>query len=230
MIKKYHYVYISTNLLNGKKYVGDHSTNKLDDNYIGSGLYFNSSKKKYGRKNFKREILEFFNTKKEAFDAQEKYIKLYETHVSQGGYNISWKGGLGIKGEYNHSRETKEKISMNNAKNKYWQDKIFSEKHKKNISKGNKGKNTWSKGSKLSEEHKKKIGEGERGKKVSEETKMRMSIAAKGRSKSKEHIEKIKIARLGIKSPRKNCEYCGKNIATNIYARFHGDKCKSKNI
>ena len=35
--KKYNYVYITTNLENKKQYVGDHSTNNINDGYLGSG-------------------------------------------------------------------------------------------------------------------------------------------------------------------------------------------------
>jgi len=93
--KTYNFVYVTTNLVNGKQYVGDHSTDNLKrDNYLGSGNLIIAAKKKYGRKNFKREILEFFDTKQDAFNIQEKYIKFYNSHVSKGGYNISWKGAI----------------------------------------------------------------------------------------------------------------------------------------
>lgn len=69
--KTFNFVYITTNLINGKQYIGDHSTNNLDDHYLGGGVYLNRSIKKYGKENFKREILEQFGTKKEAFDAQK---------------------------------------------------------------------------------------------------------------------------------------------------------------
>jgi group I intron endonuclease len=109
---KYIFVYITTNLLNGKQYVGDHSTNNLNDGYIGSGYpYFIRAIKEHGKENFKREILEFFDTKEEAFAAQEKYIIQYNT-LAPNGYNISPKGGLHVQGC--HSLETKEKISKGN--------------------------------------------------------------------------------------------------------------------
>jgi hypothetical protein len=107
--KKFNFVYITTNLINNKKYVGDHSTNNIEnDNYLGSGRLFSKKIKEYGKQNFKREILEFFDTKQEAFDAQEKYIKLYETHISQHGYNINYKGGYRFSGPI--SDETRKKI------------------------------------------------------------------------------------------------------------------------
>ena len=101
MSKKFNFVFITTNLLNGKQYVGDHSTNDLNcyktKNYLGSGRpHFERAKKKYGKENFKREILEIFETKKEAFDAQEKYIKQFNT-LTPNGYNISPKGGHNVK-------------------------------------------------------------------------------------------------------------------------------------
>ena len=97
--KLFNFVFITTNLINGKQYVGDHSTNDMEcsrtKNYLGSGKpYFKNAKEKYSCDNFERKILEFFPTKQEAFDAQEKYIKQYNT-LSPNGYNLSPKGGVG---------------------------------------------------------------------------------------------------------------------------------------
>ena len=50
MTKKYYFVYITTNLITGKQYVGDHSCDNLekDNEYIGH-LKFFSSKKTIGK-------------------------------------------------------------------------------------------------------------------------------------------------------------------------------------
>lgn len=68
-MKIYNFVYLTTNLINNKKYVGEHSTNNLSSKYLGSGYYLTNSILHHGRKNFKRKILEFFNSKREAFEA-----------------------------------------------------------------------------------------------------------------------------------------------------------------
>ena len=113
MEKKFNFVYLTTNIINNVQYVGDHSTDNLNcrrtKNYIGSGRpYFQRAVKEYGKEKFKREILEFFPTKKEAFDAQEKYINKYNT-LSPNGYNISPKGGHNVKDCW--SQESKDKCS-----------------------------------------------------------------------------------------------------------------------
>jgi group I intron endonuclease len=61
--KKYHYLYKTTNLINGKFYIGMHSTDNLEDGYLGSGKRLRHSLNKYGKENFKFEILEFFKTR-----------------------------------------------------------------------------------------------------------------------------------------------------------------------
>ncbi len=68
--KKYHYLYKTTNLINEKYYYGMHSTSNLDDDYLGSGKRLRYSIRKYGKDNFKREIIKMFDTREELIQAE----------------------------------------------------------------------------------------------------------------------------------------------------------------
>ncbi len=181
-LKKYHYIYITTNIINEKQYIGDRSCNCLPENdksYIGSGRpAFNNAVKKYGKKNFKKEILEILESRKETHKAEEKYIKLYKTHISEDGYNISWAGGHGRIND-TLSVAIKEKIS------KSLKGRKFSKERRKNISDGLKNISEKlsenRKGLKLSEETKRKISLKQKGKKLSNETRKKMSESKKGK-------------------------------------------------
>ena len=74
--KKYNYFYKITNLINGKYYYGIHSTNKLNDSYMGSGKIIKDAIEKYGRKNFIKEVIADYSTRKEASDHEKKIVTL----------------------------------------------------------------------------------------------------------------------------------------------------------
>ena len=56
------YVYKTTNLINGKTYVGKHRRSYFDKKYYGSGKHLKSAINKYGIENFKVEVLEWCNS------------------------------------------------------------------------------------------------------------------------------------------------------------------------
>lgn len=107
--KKYHYFYKITNQVNGKYYYGIHSTDDLDDGYKGSGLRLSLAYKKYGEGNFKKEIIKFFETRKEASEYEESVVTEDEVN-SEDCYNLTIGGDRGIcnafKGRH-HSDKTK---------------------------------------------------------------------------------------------------------------------------
>lgn len=72
--KKYHFLYKTTNLLNGKFYYGMHSTTDLDDGYLGSGRHLKNSIKKYGKENFNRKIISFFDSREDLVKAEIELI------------------------------------------------------------------------------------------------------------------------------------------------------------
>lgn len=87
-------IYKTTNLINGKIYIGQNSTN--DDKYFGSGLLLTLAIKKYGIENFIKETIEECSSK-ELLNSREKYwIIFYNSRDLNIGYNLS-EGGTGGK-------------------------------------------------------------------------------------------------------------------------------------
>lgn len=89
---KYHYNYIITCLINNKQYIGQHSSNNLDNSYYGSSKLLKQDIEQFGFTNFKKEIIEVCKTKRDAKWNERKYIKQYNTLIPNG-YNISKTGG-----------------------------------------------------------------------------------------------------------------------------------------
>jgi hypothetical protein len=194
----FHYCYLITNILTKQQYVGDRSCNcdMYNDKYMGSGTDLKIDMLKYGKINFIKEILENFPSRYDAYIAQEKYIRLYETHTSQGGYNRSWTGGPYWKGR--HSEKTKEKLRIimkekafrghrNNEGNRSGYK--HSLETKKKMSDSMKGKNL---GRKLSDDVKQRMRDSFKGirkgikkGKMSDEHKKRISESLKGKTKGK---------------------------------------------
>lgn len=116
-----YYVYKTTNLTNDKIYIGYHASDNIEkDNYLGSGYLLKKSIDKYGKKNFKREILFEFDTQEEA-TTKEREIVNEEFIARQDTYNICLGGfGGGLPGELNpfygktHTEETRKIISEKN--------------------------------------------------------------------------------------------------------------------
>lgn len=89
-----HYIiYKTTNLFNGKFYIGKHQTNDLDDDYVGSGKLLKRAIKKYGLNNFKTEIIETCPTAAHMNLAEKVYVVI-DSEIS---YNLcpGGRGGFG---------------------------------------------------------------------------------------------------------------------------------------
>lgn len=89
-------IYKTTNLLNGKIYVGKDCCH--ESGYLGSGVILQRAVKKYGRENFKKEVLEVCDASN--IDEREVYwIAKLNSRDQRIGYNIAVsgrKGNLGL--------------------------------------------------------------------------------------------------------------------------------------
>lgn len=94
--KKYHYIYKTTCLVTGKFYVGMHSTDNLDDGYLGSGKILNYSRKKHGDQNHKKEIIEMCPSR-EALKLREREIVNEQLLADSLNMNLKYGGDGGGK-------------------------------------------------------------------------------------------------------------------------------------
>lgn len=81
----YYTIYKITNLINGKIYVGQHTTENLYDSYMGSGRNIKYAIKKYGKQHFLKEILYVFDNfedmnKMEGIIVNEEFVKRRNTY------------------------------------------------------------------------------------------------------------------------------------------------------
>lgn len=158
----YHIVYLTTNLVNLKIYVGVHSTWNLNDSYLGSGTNLLKSIKKYGTHNFNRKILYYCYDVSHAYEL-EKNIVNHEFIARNDTYNLI----IGGKNSYNIGRiktnisqEVRDKISLTH-KGKIVSDEtkikirekrkqqIFTIETREKLSKSRKGKPSEKKGTKI---------------------------------------------------------------------------------
>ena len=107
-------VYMTTNTVNNKFYIGVHKCIDLSDGYIGSGKILKKAIDKYGKDKFIREVLNVYTTEKEAYEEEsrlvnETFIEVNENdsyNLSVGGKGSSTLGFMGKK----HSESSKIKL------------------------------------------------------------------------------------------------------------------------
>ena len=92
----YGFVYITTNHVNGKQYIGQRKYDKQGKwkEYLGSGIILSRAIEKYGLENFSKEIIEECKTKKILNDREIYWINYYNAVESDNFYNIA-SGGDG---------------------------------------------------------------------------------------------------------------------------------------
>lgn len=215
---KYLFIYKTTNLINGKIYVGQHQTNKIEDGYIGHGIYeqkhalgksrFPIAVRKYKYENFKREIIEFCEDREQLNTREIFWIKELNAHYTLSGYNMAW-GGYGSSGMTgkHHSEKTRERQSKARLGRK--ESEEVKQKHKNTLKNkpiqtcpwcGYQGKNN------MKRWH-------------GDNCKQNPNYTPKERS--------LNYTLRFDKRELQTCKYCGYQSKNNsVLTRYHGDNCK----
>lgn len=178
----YYTIYLLTNTVNGKIYVGvtnNYKKRMREHSYASNDYLISRAIRKYGWKNFNSSILLETENQEYAYrEAESSFIKRYSSNKPNVGYNLT-EGGEGTIG-YTLSEETKKKMS----------DKKI--------------------GKKLSPEHKKKISQSNMGRIFNENTRKKISTSMKGNKhwlgknlsiEHKQKLSKMKEKTWMIKSP-----------------------------
>lgn len=100
----YGYIYITTNLVNNMKYIGQHRLHARDKQYLGSGTILKKSIDKYGKENFISEPIDWAGSFDELNEKESWWIDFLEAVESNQYYNLIEGGNLGI-GSLNVSGE-----------------------------------------------------------------------------------------------------------------------------
>ena len=192
----YYYIYQITNLVNNKIYIGVHKTSKLDDGYMGSGKIINSAIEKYSIDNFKKDILEFFETS-DAMYAKEKEVVTDEFLLREDTYNLR-RGGTGGFDYINKSGIPKMLGKKHTAETKAKQGHIHSIEERKQTSARMIG-NDYNPTLKLKgPDH-----------------------PGFAKPKSQAHKEKLRESNLGVKQQIVTCPHCGKEGGERAIKRWH---------
>lgn len=174
--RKHHIIYKTTCLVTGRYYIGMHSTDDLEDGYLGSGVHLTRSVKKYGKDQHVREILEQLPDRDSLKKREEELITEDLVRNDVLCMNLI-RGGGGNDREYGFTDKTLVLISTALKMH-------YASEH---------GRET-----------KQRLRETQLGRARSEETRAKMSTALKGKPKSDEHRASMSRERKGrLQSPER---------------------------
>lgn len=136
----YGYVYETTCLINGKKYIGQHKSDHFDTKYYGSGVAFLNALHKYGKDKFSVKILQECNSREELDAAELFHILKNDACSSDDYYNLTTcahqpyldgdtKSRMSISAKARCDDEFKQRMS------ELHRGKVLSEEHRATISK-----------------------------------------------------------------------------------------------
>lgn len=214
--------YIGYTTQNYEKYINNHFKNAFKNKKGRKKVFYNAIKK-WGKFNFKCEILGYCYSKEEINECEKECIYFFRSYGSDSihydniyGYNMtkggdggntcgdsSWNKGLTKETDSRVKKQGEELKKNYKKENHPFYNKKRPQFHCENISKGTKGKSK------------------------SEQHKTNLSLSLQGYERTKESCIKQSNTTKGKKQPLIKCPYCGKEGGTTMY-RWHFEKCKFK--
>lgn len=177
------YVYVWTNKINGKRYVGKGHGSRAHSHTRGKGAkLLTQSMRKHGIENFELTFLHENLAEDEAFELETFYITGLKTNVCDGGVGFNMTNGGEGKTGHKASEETRRRMSESQ------QGRTLSDesRHKISLAVSN-----------PSDETRRKIREARKRQIITEEHRNKMSEAMKGRELSEDHKQKVSAALRG---------------------------------
>ena len=133
--KKYHFIYKTTDIRNDNFYIGMHSTDNLDDGYIGSGTRLKHLIYKHGKEIFNMEILEFLPNRKLL---KEREIEIVNSDLLLEEKCMNLKlGGYGGFNNETHQFNCSQAAGLKHSE-RMKNDELYRLNHSKKISEANK--------------------------------------------------------------------------------------------
>jgi len=177
-------LYKTTNLINGKIYIGVHTETKWPevDRYLGSGLVLKQAIEKYGRKNFKREILCVSDSSEYIYFIESKMVDNEFVNENKN-YNLVCGGGY-------IDDDLRIKFGDKKGKNNPNYGKTPSEETRRRMRESRKGRITSAESRKKMSDSTKGASHPNYGKLRSETTKSKISNSLRGHKLSPETIAK----------------------------------------
>lgn len=181
-------VYVISNLINQKKYVGTTSNFKRrmqgheTSARRGKGTAIQAAMRKYGISNFAASAVVFLSTREEALEEERRVI--FDLCSHKHGYNLT-SGGDGVR-DLSESSMNRLKESLSKA----LRGKPKSKEHVESMRKTNLGRVA-------TKEAREAMSRAAIGRKASPETKLLMSVTRKGRRWSEEQTKKMSVAMKG---------------------------------
>lgn len=221
-------IYKTTNLVNGKFYIGKDTRNLKC--YLGSGELLKKAIEKYGKNNFIKEIIETCNNLEELNEREKYWIK--KLNSIENGYNLT-EGGTG--GDTFTKNPNKEDI-RNKLKKRIVSDEVKKNRinNLKPFSSGELHPNFGKKQTEETKEKRKKtfnskgITSPMSGKQHTEETKQKIRDKKIGLTHSDETKKKMRNSSNKGKTQKKFlCPYCNKKGGNTMF-RWHFENCKNK--